>query len=542
MRTFAQKPKTTQPTTSVKSTMLSRAHFGQSRELNSIFYLQRTIGNRTVQRLFEENTRDVKGNSTNTKPARFDHDFSRIPIHTPVAGAIQTKLAINKLRDHHEQEADRVADKVMSMPELQLQRACTCGGGCPKCGNQQDGQEQLQTKPAQGHDVGKATAPPSVEKVMSSPGQSLDSTTRAFFEPRFGQDFSQVRVHTDTPASESAKAVNAQAYTVGSHIVFGQREYAPKMQERLQLLAHELTHVVQQGGLRRVLLQRRELPHSTNYRFDTYRVSEADLSDPDIVARFKSLPLGHLIQYRNRVSDSAVIDYIDQLLNDRLSALTLDQLFRDLATEKNPVIRNYIDQWLAIHAPTSYEIALGTNKPGETGTAIKASGISVTVLPDEFVDESTFKSLASKVSHGKVSETTKGITVYDPKWHPRWVVTGGKVSSVHPTLQELKIKTVFLRGTSRISQSGYGVGTRKADVKTGRITLAHHEGSHATCFIQYLRDNAPPTFAGKKGDTDTQINEKGQTFKTAMEKYYKNMAALCGASVDCTGKKASFCP
>lgn len=472
----------------------------------------------------------------------FAHDFSRIPLQANSHTRIQPKLTISAPGNIYEQEADRIAERVVRMPEPQLQHTCACGGKCPKCEDQKGDQEQIQTKPVQGSNVAEATESSFVEKVMSSPGQPLDSTTRVFFEPRFGRDFSQVRVHTDTLASESAKAINAQAYTVGSHIVFGHGEYAPKTHEKLQLLAHELTHVVQQGAQPRFLLHRRELPNSTNYRFDTYRVSKADLADPDILDRFKSLPLRHLIQYRNRVSDFAVIDYIDQMLNERLSALTLDQLSGELATGKSQVVRNYIDQWLAIHAPTSYEIALGTNKPSETETAIKVSGISVTVLPDEFVDEPTFKSLAAKVSHGKISETTKAITVYEPKWHPRWVVTGGKVSSVRPTIQELKIKTVFLRGTSRINQSGYGVGTREADVKTSRITLAHHEGSHATCFIQYLRDNAPPTFAGKKDDTDTQINEKAQTFDTAMVHYYKNMAALCGASVDCTGKKASFCP
>jgi hypothetical protein len=541
MRTFARKPTTAQLTTSAWSTMLGRVSFGQSRALNPILDLQRATGNRTVESPFEEQMRDVKGDSTPTTPARFGHDFSRIAVHTPVAGAVQTRLAINKPGDRYEQEADNVADQVMSMPEPQLQRVCACDGACPKCRDQQDGQEHIQTKPAQGTAVGGTTAPPAVAKVLSSPGQPLDSATRAFFEPRFGQDFSHVRVHTDTPAAESANAVNAQAYTVGNHIVFGPREDTPTTQARLQLLAHELTHVVQQGAHRRVI-QRRPPTDSTNYRFDTYRVSEADLSDPDIVARFKSLPLGHLIQYRNRVSDPAVIDGIDQLLNDRLSAQTFDQLFADLATEKDPIVRNYIDQWLATHAPTSYEIALGANKPGETETAINASGISVTVLPDEFVDAAAFKSLTDRVAHGHASATTKAITVYDPKWHPRWVVTAGKVTTIRPTIQELKLKTVYLRGTSRINPSGYGVGTREEDVKTGRTTLAHHEGSHATCFLQYLRDNAPPTFAGKKGDTDTQINEKAQAFKTAMEQYYAKMAALCGPAVDCTGKKASFCP
>jgi hypothetical protein len=474
--------------------------------------------------------------------ARGGHDFSKMPVHTPAAGALQTRLAIREPGDHYEQEAERAALKVTSTPDSQLRRTWTWGGTCPKCGNHKDGEEQIQAKPAQGSAIGEATAPPAVEKVLASSGRPLDPATRAFFEPRFGQDFSQVRVHSDRPAAESAKALNAQAYTMGNHIIFGERFGAPATQAGLQLLAHELTHVVQQGTHLRAI-QRLPTPSSTNYAFDTYRVTEADLSNPDIVARFQSLPLNQLVHYRNRVTDPAVIAYIDQLLSDRLNAVTYDQLFADLASEKDPAVRSYIDQWLTTHAPTSYEIALGTTKPGEAETEMKASGVSVKVLPDEFVDAATFKSITDKVSSGEVTASTKSITVYDPKWHPRWTVTGGRVTSVKPTIQELRIKTVYLRGTSRIAQSGYGVGTREAeDVKTGRTTLAHHEGSHAACFIQYVKDNAPPAFTGRAGDTDTQVNSKAQTFQTAMEKYYAAMALLCGPAVDCTGKKASFCP
>ena len=531
MRIFAQKSKATQLSRSARFIVSGRAQVGRSREESFLLRLQHTIGNRAVQRLLETNTREVKGDSTAANLARLRHDASG---HASEVGAIRAKPANNKPEDNAEQEANRVADKVMRMPAAQLQRACSY---------QQNDQGQIQTRLEQKPNIGEIALPPSVERVMSSPGQPLDSTTRAFLEPRFGQDFSHVRVHADAPAAESAKAVNAHAYTVGSHVVFGQQEYTPKTQEGLQLLAHELAHVVQQGAQRQTALQKQEIQHSTNYRFDTYRVTERDLSDPDIVARFKALSLDHLILYRNRVSDHAVIDYIDQLLDDRMRAMPLDSLFAAIATEKDPKVWNYIDQWLATQAPTSYEIALGTNKPGKTDTSINISGVSVTVLPDEFADKATFDAITARASHGTVSEITKGITLSDPKWHPRWMVSRGRVTSVRPTIQELKIKTVFLSGTSRMGQSAYGVGTREAEDKdTGRITLAHHEGSHAVCFTQFLRDNPLPVFDGRKGDTDARINEKAAAFTTAMEQYYRRMTTLCGPSVDCTGKKASFCP
>ncbi|TVR78168.1 MAG: DUF4157 domain-containing protein [Rhodospirillales bacterium] len=93
------------------------------------------------------------------------------------------------------------------------------------------------------------TVPAIVHDVLRAPGQPLDADTRAFFEPRFGHDFSRVRVHTDARAAGSARAVNARAYTVGSDIVFTQGAFAPGSRAGRQLLAHELAHVVQQAPL-----------------------------------------------------------------------------------------------------------------------------------------------------------------------------------------------------------------------------------------------------------------------------------------------------
>ena len=126
-----------------------------------------------------------------------------------------------------------------------LQR-CSGGVECPECRQKRLEREgMLQRSAVSAAPVNDV--PPIVHEVLSSPGQSLDTGTRAFMEPRFGHDFSQVRVHTDARAAESARAVNALAYTVGRNVVFGEGEYEPGMSEGRRLLAHELTHVVQQG-------------------------------------------------------------------------------------------------------------------------------------------------------------------------------------------------------------------------------------------------------------------------------------------------------
>jgi hypothetical protein len=131
-----------------------------------------------------------------------------------------------------------------------LQRQCACGqhtgngGECEECKQKRGGTlQRAAINSSLTHEV-----PPIVHEVLRSPGQPLDVEARAFMEPHFGHDFSQVRIHTDGPAVESAQAVNALAYTVGNNVVFGAGQYAPTMNAGRRLLAHELTHVVQQNG------------------------------------------------------------------------------------------------------------------------------------------------------------------------------------------------------------------------------------------------------------------------------------------------------
>jgi len=248
MRTFAEKPKKTQPTASAKASSVSRAHVGQGHDPNSILYLQRTIGNQAVNRLLQANATELEGGRANTTTPHFGHEFSRIPITPPKAGAIQTKLAINKPGDEYEQEADSVAEQVMHRPELRLQPDRSRGGSCPNCqtGQAHPPYERLQTQRVQVSNIGHFAVPHVMHEVLQSPGQPLNPNTRAFMEPRFGHDFGRVRIHADARAGDSAAAFQARAYTFGSQIVFGRDQYEPGTSEGQRLLAHELTHVVQQ--------------------------------------------------------------------------------------------------------------------------------------------------------------------------------------------------------------------------------------------------------------------------------------------------------
>ena len=153
-----------------------------------------------------------------------------------------------------EQDNPQVVNAALLAPSVKeptLQRMCACGnhtiagGDCESCRKEKES-ATLQRTETSSAEVG--AVPPVVNEVLDSPGQPLDDASRSFFEPRFGRDFSRVRVHTDAKAHESAKAVNAKAYTVGQDLVFKEGQFTPGSSSGKKLLAHELAHVAQQSG------------------------------------------------------------------------------------------------------------------------------------------------------------------------------------------------------------------------------------------------------------------------------------------------------
>ncbi|HEX9803803.1 MAG TPA: DUF4157 domain-containing protein [Gammaproteobacteria bacterium] len=196
-----------------------------------MFGLSQTLGNQTMQRLLR-------------------------------SGAIQAKLSISQPGDPYEREADRVAEKVMRMPEpttpgrlgiprqahgRRIQRVCSeCEEELHRRPMEEEEEDILQARAVPGCTPEVA---PGVEAPVNAGrggGQPLPEPIRAFFEPRLSYDFSQVRVHTNSAAAESARAVNAQAFTLGHDVVFGAGQYAPGTRPGRRLLAHELAHVMQQ--------------------------------------------------------------------------------------------------------------------------------------------------------------------------------------------------------------------------------------------------------------------------------------------------------
>ncbi len=156
---------------------------------------------------------------------------------------LQMKLAISEPGDVCEQEADRVAEHVMRMSPADMSKGQ----------NGSRAQPLVQRRASSGAG-GLAEAPPSVHEVLNATGQPLEPALQQDMEQRFGYDFSGVRVHSGAAAEQSAQDVNANAYTVGNDIVFNTGRFAPSTNAGWGLLAHELTHVVQQQSAVSVML------------------------------------------------------------------------------------------------------------------------------------------------------------------------------------------------------------------------------------------------------------------------------------------------
>jgi len=158
---------------------------------------------------------------------------------------IQRKLSVGAADDPLEKEADDMADKVMRMPNPEPISFSTSKNVINRKCSECEKEEELQRKESNGAPV--STAPSIVQKVLSSAGSSLDTSTRSFMEPRFNYDFSNVKIHDNNIAAKSADSINALAYTSGNNVVFNSGQYNTTSDSGKRLLAHELTHVVQQA-------------------------------------------------------------------------------------------------------------------------------------------------------------------------------------------------------------------------------------------------------------------------------------------------------
>ena len=272
---------------------------------------------------------------------------------------IQTKLKFSEPGDKYEQEADRIADEVMRMPEPSVQRQVE---------PEEEEEEMVQRKaipnPTPLNSAQSSSeVPPIIHEVLNSPGQLLDPETRTFMESRLGHDFSQVRVHTNTKATESAKAVNARAYTFGRDLVFQKSQYRPTTANGRKLLAHELAHVTQQAS---PIVQRTPIPGDP---------SSSPLISPSL-ARF----LGSLV--------------LDNFALDRATLTRQHQVqLAQLAETLLMLLRNYPSGIVRItgHADAtgseSHNLGLGQHRADAVRDALVLAGVPETRIITTSVGE-----------------------------------------------------------------------------------------------------------------------------------------------------------
>ena len=257
MRTFEQKPAVSRQTAPAELSTVNRVPFRQSRSVDSILYLQRTVGNEAVSRMLRQNARNAA-----------------IPFP-----AVQCKLEISSPGDALEREADAAAESVMRITEPMRVGSAAAGidrkcAGCEEMDEEKAGAQIAPLTAVQGIDGGDEEAAAVLDEPgeavqrkaesgsgpaaggssladrlarTQAGGEALAPAVRRPMEAAFGRDFSRVRMHRDTEAADLSRQLSALAFTRGSHIYFGSGTYDPEGSAGKRLLAHELAHVVQQG-------------------------------------------------------------------------------------------------------------------------------------------------------------------------------------------------------------------------------------------------------------------------------------------------------
>lgn len=282
----------------------------------------------------------------------------------------QSDLWVGPADDPVERDADRIAEEVLRIDESELAIAALPALSTRKSPLRNAAAEASPSRAGSTVvDAESTQAPAAVYEVLRRPGRPLASAVRAFFEPRFGHDFGYVRVHADSEAAQSARAVNAVAYTVGQHIVFGEGTYRPETRAGRKTLAHELSHTLQHSMAEnpatkvhpaqlehdRDVSARPLQPHnSQSVLRQTAHTGKLDADEgpniADITHDFEPMP--HLIQ----LNAPAAPEVCEQMPGGKThcekdeTGTSTGRVVQDAIVETSPCIRPCVEQHEAAHA------------------------------------------------------------------------------------------------------------------------------------------------------------------------------------------------
>jgi hypothetical protein len=319
-----------------------------------------------------------------------------------IAGGVQAKLTVGRVDDPCELEADHIASQVVGMPAPGAQTEMSGPPGAE--------QVQRQTSADPTHQVGEGVDATVNQALSTGSGQPLDAGVREYFEPRFGYDFSQVRVHTHEQAAESARTLSAQAYTLGSDIVFAKGQYAPETPSGRWLLAHELTHVIQQG--RAGQSAQRSVQRITDEALEARQMmNDVDSRANAMVQQYRSDPAGLATRLITDLSSS--IDTMTDWENTQIGSRVL-QRYPDQAGLGNEIARQLtndrVRQLVALPRNGLGMLAMTVRRGGNGAEAERIMSIVVSPSHGHLFGETATRSAAVQSALGPHGAQIQSVT------------------------------------------------------------------------------------------------------------------------------------
>ena len=475
---------------------------------------------------------------------------------------VSPRLEVGAFNNPLEREADAVAERVMRMPESEAKPPVGASAHVSARGN------SVQAKAVAAPASPVSSQIESSLNSLNSGGTPLDGASRAFFEPRFGRDFSGVRLHTNAAAAQMTGALSARAFTLGSDIAFAPGQYSAQTPTGRSLLAHELAHVTQQQSMPNGVAQPRLIQRKDDDQKERKKLIEIIMEK---LRPFSTLEEIQKQQFRNML-ESLPKGKLDALVNkwnpDQLASEAMCGKSPHFASESDVPTKDDADFSTPI-PETFKEVKVGDKryfygeiKPQEPSDIIfraailpdlqlgKSDNISTFKILDAFLEitdkKSDFDDYVRRKDESITLKEGGGYMAYVCMYHAQTIAidkttkkrkvewTGRSESDWDSNLGIVKdftldneiivlcvMQTIYAAGVKKSCDSGYGA----------RPTLRDHEGSHGTDFLNYMRRNTGVEFPfnGRRKtmttvkDFKSKIEERRKAIESYIDSYVESI-------------------